>query len=74
MAKHKKNEITPSLRNKYGKRKELVDNPRAELRLCLKCDREFLSEGIGNRVCGYCKNLNEAVSHRGWGVQRIWDR
>ena len=24
-------------------------------RKCLRCDREFRSDGAGNRICGHCK-------------------
>ncbi len=27
----------------------------AERRVCLRCDREFLSEGIHNRLCDSCR-------------------
>lgn len=37
------------LRKYYG-----LKPPKAVNRICLKCDREFLSEHIGHRLCGRC--------------------
>jgi hypothetical protein len=27
-------------------------------RVCLRCDREFMSDGIYNRICPNCQNAN----------------
>jgi hypothetical protein len=36
-------------------------NPRAKMRPCLTCSRQFFSEGAGHRICDACK------SSRSWG-------
>ena len=33
-------------------------------KVCLRCDREFMSEGIYNRVCPTCRDRNENHDHR----------
>jgi len=45
-----------------GKRGE-VDNPDRKERICLGCDKPFLSEGRFLRICPNCKVSNEHVSH-----------
>jgi|GEM_PF-2799566 len=32
-----------------------------EKRTCLRCDKEFLSEGIHNRICHNCRDSNANV-------------
>ncbi|MDZ4848407.1 MAG: hypothetical protein SGI77_03880 [Pirellulaceae bacterium] len=52
--------------------------PKAAIRVCLKCDKEFKSKGPGNRICPPCKcinndkygNLPEAVLGKERGVKR----
>jgi hypothetical protein len=36
-------------------------NPKARVRPCLTCSRQFFSEGVGHRICDACK------SSRSWG-------
>lgn len=47
---------------KYRKRKQTNKTaniiPERQWRRCLRCDRLFLSEGIENRICNSCKNIN----------------
>jgi hypothetical protein len=31
-------------------------------RTCLRCDREFLSEGIYNRICPNCRESNANIA------------
>ncbi len=31
-------------------------------RVCLRCDREFYSEGIYNRICPNCRESNANIS------------
>lgn len=35
-----------------------------KLRTCLRCGEEFDSTGPGNRICPYCKLLNEKDSKK----------
>jgi len=41
-----------------GKRKKKKKNKR----VCLRCDREFMSEGIYNRVCPNCRESNANIA------------
>lgn len=31
-------------------------------RVCLRCDREFMSEGIYNRICPNCRESNANIA------------
>ena len=31
-------------------------------RVCLKCDREFMSDGIYNRICSNCRESNANIA------------
>lgn len=35
--------------------------PKKNRRICLKCDKPFMSEGIYNRVCHACRESNEVI-------------
>ncbi len=35
-----------------------MDKKKKTKRICLRCDREFMSEGIYNRICPNCTNTN----------------
>jgi len=37
--------------------KPVRSRPRMKRRLCLRCDREFLSEGPHNRLCQPCREF-----------------
>ena len=60
--------------------KPMVDfahNHRLKLRVCLKCDKQFNSNGPGNRICGKCQKINakydnlpEALLAKERGVKR----
>ena len=39
-------------------------NPVLEIRKCLKCDREFKSEGDHNRLCDCCHDTNKLIEDR----------
>ncbi|MFH1488183.1 MAG: hypothetical protein ABII06_04715 [Pseudomonadota bacterium] len=49
----------------FGGRLHRCGRPRKGIKLkdrvCLKCDRVFLSEGIFNRICPSCSNTNKAI-------------
>lgn len=30
-------------------------------RICLRCEREFLSDGKFNRICGSCREINANI-------------
>jgi hypothetical protein len=49
-------------KQRYGKK---------AMRKCLKCQKQFESHSVGNRICGYCATINRnergPISH---GVQR----
>ena len=32
-------------------------------RKCLRCGKEFLSEGPHNRLCSSCKKINESIGY-----------
>lgn len=34
---------------------------RKHKRVCLRCDREFLSDGKFNRICGSCREINANI-------------
>ncbi|OGY42071.1 MAG: hypothetical protein A2Y82_02280 [Candidatus Buchananbacteria bacterium RBG_13_36_9] len=42
---------------KPGKRKK-----KKIKRVCLRCQKEFMSEGVFNKICPNCRTLNENVS------------
>ena len=51
--------------------------PRVANRLCLKCDKAFLSQGPANRICPQCQkvnakyaNLPEALLQKERGLKR----
>ena len=35
---------------------------RKSKRVCLRCDREFMSEGIYNRICPNCRESNANIA------------
>ena len=41
-----------------GKQKIITD---WAVRTCLKCDKDFMSETKGNRICKKCKGRNEEI-------------
>lgn len=47
---------TNSLRSMLGLPKIVVKN-----RKCLRCTKEFFSEGFNNRLCGVCENGREVM-------------
>jgi len=50
--------------------KDIQDNEEngKDMRTCLRCDREFESDGIYNRICPNCKNSNANISPYAEGV------
>lgn len=50
-----------------------AENPKTRIRRCLRCERDFLSFGPGNRICGPCKEFPKcaAASTQGIGRRRI---
>jgi len=40
-------------------------------RACLRCDREFMSEGIFNRICPNCKKNEKTVANE--PLEAFWD-
>jgi len=39
---------------------------------CLRCDREFPSEGINNRVCPNCRESNDRVANMYVEPLEVW--
>jgi hypothetical protein len=35
--------------------------PNLAMRVCLKCNKEFLSESAGNRICKKCRRINAGL-------------
>jgi hypothetical protein len=35
-----------------------IQPPKPKKRVCLQCDRNFISENIGNRLCDRCRSRN----------------
>lgn len=38
----------------------MIENPQKK-RKCLKCDKLFLSRGVGNRICARCASRNARI-------------
>ena len=51
------------------KRKKKFDS-----RTCLKCDRDFMSEGIYNRICPNCREGNSYIVDANMGDKGRWVR
>jgi hypothetical protein len=48
--------------------------PKKSKHICLRCDREFMSGGIWNRICPNCRVSNESIvdiNHRDLRGNRI---
>lgn len=39
----------------------MVKANKSQLRRCMACQQEFMSEGIHNRMCGPCRNKTEGM-------------
>lgn len=54
-AKKKKN-------NQFKKPGKARSRKKKDKRVCLRCDREFMSDGIYNRICPNCREANANVA------------
>lgn len=48
-----------SLREHYDR----YSNENQSIRKCLKCDCDFMSNGVYNRICDKCNGMNESVNY-----------
>jgi Zn finger protein HypA/HybF involved in hydrogenase expression len=52
----------PAARGTYRRRFDLIDGRRrAKKRPCLRCQKTFISEHPGNRICEPCRRVNANV-------------
>ena len=51
--------VKPAPRKKCGPKKRTVK--KRTTRTCVKCDREFMSEGKFNRICPGCQEINNGI-------------
>ncbi len=55
--------INKKTHRKMGARKRYVKQPFELVMMpCLKCRKNFLSEGTGNRICGPCTLANRNIA------------
>jgi len=48
-----------------------IENDQRKVRSCLRCQTNFPSEGIGNRICDKCKSSDEYKSAKR-GIIETW--